>query len=469
MAVYARQTVDLVEIGDTDQLIARVVILGSVIVWAGALWLWWAFLRRKRLIQDLPTSPTRAVALGCLLYIGVARSAQSEPSPQTGHECVWWKNTFYVEDGDNGWRKTGERQGGPIAFDLTDDTGSIPVRPRHAEVAGTKVMDGPYSPPVVSAHDPNPTLVTRYLAGQTTKKRRVVEHVIAEGDQVYVLGTAQLPWDEPEVYIGPDRTDGETFMIRVGGEGQALFAERLGVAVTGTAALAAAAAGGVAWSDGEYLVADAIQWSDVGWQWPAACVSFCLVAMALATLVFIYNGLMRLRQRVDAAWGLIDVQLRRRHDLIPNLARVAQAHAGHEHSVQTALAQLRSSVAADLPGEPSDDAVARADQAIRAETVALDRALAVIEAHPTLRAEETFGKLRAELIDTEDRIALARGFYNTSVQILHDRAGTFPGNIVAWVFELDLDRSFVENLGGQAVPAVAPVVEPAPGADPVTG
>jgi hypothetical protein len=466
VAVIARQAVDLAG-GDTgsDQLIVRAAVLASVVLCLAALWLWWAFLRRKRLIQDLPTSPARAVALGLHEVAGVARSDHTVASPQSGYDCVWWKNTFYVEDGDNGWRKTGERQGGPISFDLVDDSGSIPIRPRHAEVSAPKVHDGPYMPPVATSHDPNPTLVTRYIAAQTSKKRRVVEHVIKAGDEVYVLGTAQLPHDQLEVYIGPDRADGETFMIRVGAEVDALFAERVGVTAAGIAALASAAGGGIAWADGQALAADTIQWSQIGWRSPVACAVVCLAIMGAAALVFVYNGLMRLRQRADAAWALIDVQLRRRHDLIPNLVEVAGEHARHEHSVQTAVAQLRSSAAETLPKSPTDEAVGAADAAIRAETVALDRALAVIEAHPTINADASFGKLRAELVDTEDRIAMAREFYNTSVLVLHDRASTFPGNVVAWVFELTLDREFANDLRGRSTPAVAAVLDPPPGAE----
>ena len=162
----------------------------------------------------------------------------------------------------------------------------------------------------------------------------------------------------------------------------------------------------------------------------------------MASFVFSYNGLRLLRQRADKAWSLIDVQLRRRHDLLPNLVRITTAHAEHERQVQTAIADLRTNLAADLPAKPTDDAVADAGRGIRAEEAALDRALLVIEAYPAITADATFATLRDELIDTENRIALARTFYNNSVTALHDRAATLQGGIVSWIFELDLAVAF---------------------------
>lgn len=441
---------------ETAQVGPRIALVVAFIVAVACLWLWATFLRRKRLIQDIPTSSAAGVALGLNELVGTAESAQSEPAPQTGIECVWWKNEFYVENGDNGWKKTKERQGGPISFLLRDDTGAIPVRPRKAEVSAPKAFDGPYSSFAELHRDPDATLVTRYLAGHgSQKKRRVVERVIKAGDTVYVLGTAQLPWDDLDVYVGPDREGTEPFFVRVGDERDALFGERIGTGLGATGALAASAAGGVAWADGQALASQAITWSEVGYRWPVACVVACLAAMGVGSLVFVYNGLLRLRQRAAAAWSLIDVQLRRRHDLIPNLAEVAQAHAGHEHAVQTAVAQLRSSIAPDLPERPSDDAVAGVEDGLRAESLALGRALAVIEAYPEITADASFAGLRAELVDTENRVAMARTFYNNSVLALHDRASTVFGGLVAWVFELDLDVGFTEGLGGRAVPSAA--------------
>ncbi len=431
----------------TDGYVAPVVALVAAAVSLGGLLVWWTYLGRKRLIQDMPTSATTAVALGLNELAGRAECADAEYAPQSSTPCVWWQNTFYVSDGEGGWRKTGDRQGGPIQFDLVDDEGSIPVRPRKAEVTGTKVYDGP----VVDSgygRDPNPSLVSRYIEQRSasTKERKVVEHVVAPGDEVYVLGTAQLPYESLDVYIGPDRETGTNpFMIRVGAEQDALWVERVGTVVGALVAISAAAASGVAVADGDALAADRIGWSEIGYRMPVAFVAVVLALMLVAGIVFSYNALRRLRERADAAWSLIDVQLRRRHDLLPNLVAVVQAHATHERTVQTALAELRSKVVADLPSRPTDEAVERAGQAIRAEEAALDRMLALIEAYPPITADASYAGLRNELVDTENRIALARTFYNNSVNALHDRAATLTGGVLSWVFELDLVVPFVEE------------------------
>ena len=407
-------------------------------------WVWWTFLSRKRLIEDLPTSATTGVALGLNELVGRVESAQAAPSPQSGTPCVWWQNTFYVSDGEGGWKKTGDKQGGPLDFDLVDDEGSIPVRPRKAEVSAPEIYDGPPMERVVAGAS-SPSLVSRYIAQRSagTKQRRVVEKAIVPGDEVYVLGTAQLPMESLEVYIGPDRERGtDPFFVRVGSEADALFTERVGTVVGAIVAFVAAAASGIALVDGRALADEQIEWTEVGLRMPFAFMIAVLAIMSLASFVFTYNGLRVLRQRADKAWSLIDVQLRRRHDLIPNLVRIASTHADHEREVQTAIAELRGNLAADLPAKPSDDAVADAGRGIRAEEAALDRALLVIEDYPAITADATFAELRAQLIDTENRIALARTFYNNSVTALHDRAATLQGGMVSWVFELDLAVAF---------------------------
>jgi hypothetical protein len=434
--------------------IARAGVAVGLVVALVGIGVWLVFLGRKRLIQDLPTSSTRGVALGLNELMGRAESEESVPSPQSGVECVWWKNEFYVENDDNGWKKTGEKVGGPIAFRLVDDDGDIEVRPRRAEVQGRETYDGPYSllQPTV---DPNPTLASRHLAARTlgTKRRRVVERVIPVGADVYVLGTAQLPYEGLTPLIGQDRHGQHRFIVRVGTEADALYVERVGVGMGFVAAMVGAIAAAVAWHDGEALAAETITWSQISPWGPAAGIVFALMVMSALSIVFTYNGLVLLRERVQTAWSLIDIQLRRRHDLIPSLAEVVRAHAAHESEVQRAVAELRSTLASDLPAKPTDEAVHTAERQIRAETAAMHRVLALVEAYPTLTADESFAGLRAALIDTEDRIALARGFYNASVQALHDRAQAVPGNFVAALFGLDLDAEF--TVTRDAAPAAA--------------
>lgn len=436
-----------------DAMQPKLAFVGLLLLAALGVWIWWVFLSRKRLIEDIPTTASKAVALGLNELTGTAQCNDPATSPQAGIECVWWKNTFYRKDSDGGWEKHKERVGGPIAFALRDGAGSIPVRPRKAEVVAPKVYEGAHVGG--TARDTGASLVSRYLERRAHDEQKVVEHAIAVGEDVYVLGTAQLPADSLDVYIGPDREGSAPFLLRVGTEDDAVFAQRVGSTIGFAVAVLAAAGAGVAWSDGQRLKAGLIDWTDVSLAVPAAFVTVVLAVMATASVAFVYNGLVRLRQRAQSAWSLIDVELRRRHDLIPNLEEIVAAHAAHERDVQRSVAELRAHLVADLPRAPSDEAVLAADAAIRVETAALDRLLALVEHYPVLTADASFSALRRELIDTEDRVALAREFYNNSVLALHDRAKVFPGRAVAWVFELDLEAGFLEQIGGAAAPAVA--------------
>ena len=142
-----------------------------------------------------------------------------------------------------------------------------------------------------------------------------------------------------------------------------------------------------------------------------------LVAWLLGWIGMAYNSMVDLRQRVRRAWANIDVQLKRRVDLIPNLVNAVQGMRNYEQTVQTEIAQLRAQLTATPPGEPGSD-----HQAVAA-MVGL-----VIERYPELRANDTFLNLQQNLVDTEQRIALARGyfnsiatFYNIRLQVLPDR------------------------------------------------
>ncbi|MFV2040355.1 MAG: LemA family protein, partial [Acidimicrobiales bacterium] len=355
------------------------------------------------------------VAPGLNEVLGPATSTVAQPSPQAGVECVWWRNRFYAQDEEGNWKKTKETEGGPVAFSLEDDSGSILVRPRHAAVHAPEVYDGPDNRSMLS-DDANPSLVSRYIAGMTGMRRtKVVEHAIAVGDPVYVMGTAQLPLESLDVYIGPDRVGSEPFIVHVGSEKDALSTQRVATIAGFFAALAAAAGAGVAFADGQAIQRGGFDWATLEVSTPLAFAAPVLAIMAVAVVVFWYNGLVRLRHRAQAAWGLIDVQLRRRHDLIPNLVEAVRAHGAHEARVQASVAKLRSSLTPKLPRRPTDAAVTAADSTIREESAALEQLMALAETYPVLTADESYSALRGALVDTEDRVMLAREFYNNSI------------------------------------------------------
>ena len=153
------------------------------------------------------------------------------------------------------------------------------------------------------------------------------------------------------------------------------------------------------------------------------------VLVVLLILVFIlsYNGLVRLRNRIDNAWSQIDVQLKRRYDLIPNLVNTVKGYAAHERGVFESVTQARANaINAQGPAQQAE-----------AENVlsgALKSLFAVAEAYPDLKANQNFLSLQEELTSTEDRVAYARQFYNDSVQKLNTKIETVPTNILAGMF-----------------------------------
>ncbi len=143
--------------------------------------------------------------------------------------------------------------------------------------------------------------------------------------------------------------------------------------------------------------------------------------------VWVFNRLVALRNRVEAGWAQIDVQLRRRYDLIPNLVETVKGYAAHERELfeEVALARARAIEAASVPDQ------ATAENEI---TRGLRRLLAVAEAYPDLKASEAFLALQEELTATESKIAYARQFYNDQVMRLNTLIGSFPASLVARAF-----------------------------------
>ena len=166
-----------------------------------------------------------------------------------------------------------------------------------------------------------------------------------------------------------------------------------------------------------------------------------IVLVALAVIlglwfVGMYNGLVRLRNLVQEAWRQIDVELNRRHDLIPNLVESVKGYAAHERGVFDEVARARAAAAA--PGSSPAEQAQQENQL----TQALGRLFAVAEAYPVLRASENFQQLQAELTNTEDRIAAGRRFYNANVRGLNTKVESFPTNIVAGMFHFERAEYF---------------------------
>ncbi|MFW6210450.1 MAG: LemA family protein [Patescibacteria group bacterium] len=161
-------------------------------------------------------------------------------------------------------------------------------------------------------------------------------------------------------------------------------------------------------------------------------------------LIATYNRFVRLVQRAKEAWADIDVQLKRRYDLIPNLVETVKGYATHERETFDEVTQARAQ-ATQTHVDPSNitpdqiQAMAGAETAL---TGALSRLLAVAENYPDLKANENFLELQRELSDTENKIQAARRFYNTNVRDLNIALQSFPSNIVGSMFSFQAEEYF---------------------------
>jgi LemA protein len=152
-----------------------------------------------------------------------------------------------------------------------------------------------------------------------------------------------------------------------------------------------------------------------------------VVVVLFLYVIVQYNGLIRLRNRIESAWSQIDVQLQRRYDLIPNLVETVKGYASHEKGVLEGVTQARAH-AIDAQG-PAQQA-----QAENMITSALKSLFAVAEAYPDLKANQNFLALQEELSGTEGKIAYARQFYNDSVQSYNTKIQSVPSNLIAGPF-----------------------------------
>jgi len=172
----------------------------------------------------------------------------------------------------------------------------------------------------------------------------------------------------------------------------------------------------------------------------AVLVIIGIIVLLGLVLAVMYNSLVRSRNKVDNSWSQIDVQLKRRYDLIPNLVETVKGYAKHERETLEAVTNAR----ANAINAQSGGNVAEQAQAENVLSGALKSLFAVSEAYPDLKANQNFLQLQEELTSTEDRIAYARQFYNDSVLSYNNSIQTVPKNIIAGMFNFE-KREFFEG------------------------
>ena len=180
-------------------------------------------------------------------------------------------------------------------------------------------------------------------------------------------------------------------------------------------------------------------------------VVYVLIAIVVVLLILVgvlYNRMVRLRNEADTGWANIDVQLKRRNDLIPNIVEAVKGYAAHERGTFEAVTQARAAVA----GAQGPAAAGEADNLL---TAALGKLFAVAEAYPDLKASENFLQLQHELSATEDKIAAARRYYNATVLRFNNAIQTFPAVLLAGVFGFAKREFFAAEAADRELPEVS--------------
>jgi hypothetical protein len=403
------------------------VVLGSLVALGCLVGVFWA-LRRKRLIDDLPTSKTQGVFIGLAELKGTAESETPLTSYLAGAPCVqyaWqvdehWSRTVtetYTDSKghtqtrtrtESGWTKVaGDSKS--IPFYLKDDAGIIRVVPDNAKINSIETFDetASRSSPLYFGKGP------QHEIANSTHKRRFHETALPLHTMLYVVGQARERQDVVAAEIAYDK-NAPMFLISTRTEKQVSAGYGRWFWVFLVLGLMCAIGGAVA----RDMLADA----DRGLSWQPFVIASAgfLAVLAVGWVWIVYNSLINLRNRLKQGWSQVDVQLKRRHDLIPNLVKVVEGYRAHESETQRVVTELRGQAEATPPGVFGPDFKGMAPM-LRA----------VIERYPELRASESFLRLQQALVDAEQRIALARDYYNDIATFYNTRLEIVPDRFVA--------------------------------------
>ena len=383
-------------------------------------------LRRKRLIDDIPTSKTQGVFIGLAELKGTAEGEVPMTSYLAGIRCVqyvWqvdehWSRTVHETYTDakghtrtrtrteSGWTKVaGGGQSAP--FYLKDDTGVIQVVPEGATIHSITVFDETCSPGSDLYYGKGPA----HGVPDSTHRRRFRETALPLHTMLYVMGQAHERKDMVAAEIAFDK-DAPMFVISTRTEKHLSTGHARwfwGLLILG---LAIAIGGTIGWS---IMVKAYIEW-----QLLYAAVGGFIVALLLGWLWTAYNSLVNLHHIVEQGWSQVDVQLKRRYDLIPNLLETVRGYRAYESELQELLAKMRAQADGTPPGVAGPD--------FKGMTPTLD---VIMERYPELKASESFLRLHQALVDAEQRIALARDYFNNIATFYNTRLEIIPDRFVA--------------------------------------
>lgn len=383
-------------------------------------------LRRKRLIDDVPTSKTQGVFIGLAELKGTAESETPLTSYLAGIRCVqyaWqidehWSRTVHETYTDaqghtqtrtrteSGWTKVGG-DSRSVPFYLKDDAGIIRVVPEGATIHSIQVFDETCSPNSPLYYGKGPA----HGVPDSTHRRRFHEMALPLHAMLYVMGQARERKDVVAAEIAHDK-DASMFVISMRTEKQLSTGYARWFWALLVLALAVAIGGAAGWS---MLVK-----ANIAWQPLVAAAGGFALALLLGWVWVVYNSLINLHHMVEQGWSQVDVQLKRRYDLIPNLVETVKGYRDYESEVQRLLAEIRTQTQATPPGMagPNFKGVAPTLNVI-------------IERYPELKANESFLRLQQALVDAEQRIALARDYFNSTATFYNTRLDIIPDRFVA--------------------------------------
>jgi hypothetical protein len=377
-------------------------------------------LSHKRLIDDTPTSKTQGVFIGLAELKGTAESERPLTSYLAGTRCVQYEwdieeqwsrqvvETYRDANGNNqtrtrterGWTNVGH--GGEAApFYLRDDIGVIRVVPDGASIMGETTISETFGRGDAMYFGKGPP----HEVANSDHRRRFNETAVPLHSMLYVIGQARERQDIIAAEIIHDE-EKSPFVISTNTEKQISRGYGLWFLLWITVGFMAAVIGSMASNPVSGT------WS---WVVPA---SLYLLAAALSWVLVVYNSLVSLRNSVDQAWSLVDVQLQRRSDLIPNLVNIIEGYRTHEEETQVLAAELRAQESSSAAGEHTE---------LKGVAPTLH---AAIERYPDLLAGETFLRLQRALVETEQRIALARDYFNEITFFYNTRLVVVPDMLV---------------------------------------
>lgn len=384
--------------------------------------------RRRRLVEDLPVSKTTGVFLGTVVIEGTAESAQPLTSHLAQQPCVQYQWTV-----EEAWSRT-------VTETSTDSEGKTETRTRQ-ESGWTTVADGGEMVPfylqddcgVILVHPEGATIEPKTLFSETCGRgdplyfgqgpatavadsdgrRRFIERGILHHATLYLVGHAR---ERQDVVAAEIAHDSHASMFLISTRTREQVTSGMKWATRGWTLL------GLVLTVGSVVLCDAILKRLCQPRLPVyAAVAGGYVAVAMLAWVWmVFNNLVELRQRVRQAWSLIDVELKRRQDLIPNLVVMVKGYRNYEAQLQGELARLRGELSATPPGVAGPDYAA-----------VVPTAIAIAERYPDLKANASFAALQKSLVDTEQRIALARGYFNDIATHYDTRLEIVPERFVA--------------------------------------